>query len=145
MMLAWWTMPFFPSFAIWWTRVIFLLFSCPPIPAIVFTDTIGIWKVTSLWLLYPLLLLWWMFSVSSWPVLDCDYLDVLEPFLGFPLAFLFFIFYIHCVFTMTVCIVYRRYFFNDSSCMDDDSLYRVSTILFLSIHHILIMTICVVY
>ena len=88
---------------------IFLLFSCPPIPAIVFTDTIGIWKATSLWLLYPLHILWWMFSVSSWLVLVCDYLDVLEPFLGFPLAFFIFLY---------------------SSCIDDDSLYCVSTILF---------------
>ena len=125
MMLAWWTMPFFPSFAIWWTRVIFLLFSCPPIPAIVFTDTIGIWKVTSLWLLYPLHLLWWMFSVSSWPVLDCDYLDVLEPFLGFPLAFYFLFF---------IFIVYLRWQF--VSCIDDT---------FLMIHHVWMMIVCIVY
>ena len=91
---------------------IFLLFSCPPIPAVVFTDTIGIWKVTSLWLLYPMHILWWMFSVSSWLVLVCDYLDVLEPFLGFPLAFFYFFIFLY------------------SSCIDDDSLYCVSTILF---------------
>ena len=140
MMLAWWTMPFFSSIAIWWMRMIFLLFNYPPIPAIVFTDAIGIWKVTllwltdtvgirqvtSLWLLYLSHLLWWMFSVSSWLVLVCDYLDVLEPFLRFPVHF----FYIHCVLTMIVCIMYWRYFFNDSLCMDDDSLCCVSTILF---------------
>ena len=36
------------GFLFFWTRVNFLLISCPPIPTIVFTDAVGIWKVTSL-------------------------------------------------------------------------------------------------
>ena len=71
----------------------FLLFHCPPIPAVVFMDIVGILKATSLWLLYLLHLLWWMFSVSSWYVLVCDYLDMLESFLGFLVHFFIFIVY----------------------------------------------------
>ena len=44
-LLARWTMLNFSSFAIWWIRVIFFLFSYPPIPAIVFMDAVGVWKV----------------------------------------------------------------------------------------------------
>ena len=102
-----------------------LLFSCPSIPAIIFmdtvgiwkvtslwlTDTVGIWKVTSLWLLYSLHVLWWM----CW-----------SHFLGFSHIF----FFIHLVWTKIVCIMYQWYFLNDSLCTNNDSLYRVSTIFF---------------
>ena len=91
----------------------FFLFSWPSIPTIVFTNAFGICKVTLHWLLYSSHLLWWMFLVSSWHILVCDYLIVLEPFLGF-LAHFFFI-----------CLVWTKIV-----CMNDNGLYRVSMILF---------------
>ena len=59
--------------------LIFLLFNCPSISAIVFIDAAGIWKVKSLRLLYQLHLLQWM-PWTCW-----------SRFLGFPifLGFLF--------------------------------------------------------
>ena len=119
----------------------FLLFHCPPIPAIVFMDIVGILKVTSLWLLYLVAFIMMdvfglvMTRISLWLFGHVGVVSWVSH------AF----FYIHRVLMMIVCIVYWQYFFNDSSCMDDYSLYRVSTILFLMICHVLMMTICVVY